>query len=165
MSVGAWDAWESGKGGRSRAPNHADKLQAANTAPTHSRASPSTPKPTETIPQGAAGVVNDAAFTADGARLLAACGDARIVTWSRASGQPGHTLTGHGGGVTCVAASALDAAVAVSAGDDRCVKVWDLHRGFAVRSLLCGKMPTALALSLDGSTILTGASGGERAGG
>jgi hypothetical protein len=45
------------------------------------------------------------------------------VTWSFGSGQPGHTLTGHGGGVVAVAASALDAAVAVSAGEDRCIKV------------------------------------------
>ncbi|KIY91949.1 hypothetical protein MNEG_16014 [Monoraphidium neglectum] len=105
---------------------------------------------------GAAGTVNDAAFTQDGRRLLAACGDKRILSWSFESGRQEHTLTGHGGGVLCVACSALDASVAVSAGEDRCVKVWDLQRGFCVRSLPCAKMPSALALSLDGTTILTG---------
>ncbi|GBF89014.1 hypothetical protein Rsub_01513 [Raphidocelis subcapitata] len=105
---------------------------------------------------GAAGTVNDVAFTQDGRRLLAACGDKRIVTWAFGSAQPGHTLTGHGGGVLAVSCSPLDAAVAVSAGEDRCVKVWDLQRGFCVRSLPCAKMPSALALSLDGTTILTG---------
>ncbi|KAI8474215.1 MAG: WD40-repeat-containing domain protein [Monoraphidium minutum] len=105
---------------------------------------------------GAGGTVNDAAFTQDGRRLLAACADKRLLLWNFQSGRPEHTLTGHGGGVVCVAASALDAAAAVSAGEDRCVKVWDLHRGFCVRSLPCAKMPTALALSLDGTTILTG---------
>jgi WD40 repeat protein len=66
--------------------------------------------------------------------------------------------------VLAVSCSALDAAVAVSAGEDRCVKVWDLARGFCVRSLPCSKMPTALALSLDGTTILTGGAAGGAGG-
>jgi hypothetical protein len=84
-------------------------------APQH----PKTPKPS---PQGADGVVNDAAFTQDGRRLLAACGDKRILCWDFDTARSRHTLTGHGGAVLCVAASALDASVAVSAGEDRCVK-------------------------------------------
>jgi WD40 repeat protein len=87
--------------------------------------------------QGATGTVNDAAFTQDGRRLLAACGDKRIMTWNFASGQPGHTLTGHAGGVLCVAASALDAAVAVSAGEDRCVKVSRVGGGFVSWERVC----------------------------
>lgn len=37
-------------------------------------------------------------------------------------------------------------------------QVWDLVKGFASRSLLYPKMPTALTLSMDGQTIITGAS-------
>lgn len=35
-------------------------------------------------------------------------------------------------------------------------QVWDLAKGFSSRSLLYPKMPTALTLSLDGQTIITG---------
>lgn len=39
-----------------------------------------------------------------------------------------------------------------------CVEVWDLNKGFSSRSLLYPKMPTALTLSMDGQTIITGQS-------
>jgi hypothetical protein len=35
-------------------------------------------------------------------------------------------------------------------------QVWDLVKGFASRSLLYPKMPTALTFSMDGQTIITG---------
>eukprot|EP00882_Tetradesmus_deserticola_P009279 GHRQ01009790.1.p1 GENE.GHRQ01009790.1~~GHRQ01009790.1.p1 ORF type:complete len:247 (+),score=100.18 GHRQ01009790.1:873-1613(+) len=67
-----------------------------------------------------------------------------------------HTLTGHTNGVSCVSCSPLEEGVAVSAGEDRCLKVWDLTRGYSTRSLPCTKMPTALCLSSDGCTLITG---------
>ncbi|WIA23060.1 hypothetical protein OEZ86_009974 [Tetradesmus obliquus] len=67
-----------------------------------------------------------------------------------------HTLTGHTNAVSCVSCSPLDEGLAVSAGEDRCLKVWDLTRGYSSRSLPCTKMPTALCLSSDGCTLVTG---------
>ncbi|KAF8066392.1 ATG16 [Scenedesmus sp. PABB004] len=106
--------------------------------------------------QGMQGSVNDVAFNADGRRLLGAGSDKRLLVWNTHGGQVVHTLTGHANAVSCVAASPLDEGLAVSAGEDRCLKVWDLVRGYASRSIPCTKMPTALTLSADGSTIITG---------
>lgn len=93
-------------------------------------------------PQGASGTVNDVAFTQDGRRLLAACGDKRILSWNFQSGQPGHTLTGHAGGVLSVACSMLDASVAVSVGEDRCVKVGGSMRHGGGHTRPVGSNPT-----------------------
>jgi autophagy-related protein 16 len=106
--------------------------------------------------QGIMGAVNDVAFTSDGRKLLGAGGDKRLLLWHVHSGQVAHTLTGHTNVVTCCACSVTQEAVAVSAGDDRCLKLWDLAKGYCSRSIPCSKMPNALALSLDGSTIFTG---------
>ena len=46
--------------------------------------------------------------------------------------------------------------MAVSCSADRSIKLWDLQRGYASRSIPCAKMPNALCLSMDGATILTG---------
>lgn len=105
---------------------------------------------------GLLGSANDVSFSADGRRLLGAGGDKRLLVWNTATGQVLHTLTGHTNAVSCVSCSPLDESVAVSAGEDRCLKVWDLTRGYSSRSLPCTKMPTALSVSNDGCTIVTG---------
>jgi hypothetical protein len=50
----------------------------------------------------------------------------------------------------------LDPRLAVSCGEDRAMKLWDLSRGFCVRSVPCAKMPNVLACSIEGSVIATG---------
>lgn len=73
--------------------------------------------------QGLLGSVNDVSFSSDGRLLLGAGGDKRLLVWSTATGQVVHTLTGHTNAVSCVSCSPLDEAVAISAGEDRCLKV------------------------------------------
>lgn len=67
--------------------------------------------------------MNDVSFSSDGRRLLGAGGDKRLLVWNTATGQVVHTLTGHTNAVSCVSCSPLDEAAAVSAGEDRCLKV------------------------------------------
>lgn len=63
-----------------------------------------------------------------------------------------------------VATHPLDVRLAMSCGEDRALKLWDLARGFCVRSIPCAKMPNVLACSKDGNIMATGAcreEGGE----
>lgn len=73
--------------------------------------------------QGLLGSVNDVSFTSDGRRLMGAGGDKRLLVWNTATGQVVQTLTGHMNAVSCVCCSPLDETMAVSAGEDRCLKV------------------------------------------
>ncbi|GFR44692.1 hypothetical protein Agub_g5990, partial [Astrephomene gubernaculifera] len=106
--------------------------------------------------QGMTAGVNDVAFTCDAAQVIAAGCDKSLHVWDAASGRHRHTLTGHSAGVSGVAGSPLDARLAVSISEDRSFKLWDLSKGFAVRSVPCAKMPLSLALSGDGNTVVTG---------
>lgn len=72
------------------------------------------------------------------------------------SGRVRHTLTGHTAKVTCCATSPADARVALSAGSDRAVKLWDLARGFCSQSLPCGSACHSAAFSADGALVFTG---------
>jgi hypothetical protein len=81
------------------------------------------------------GSVNDVAYTSDARRLLGAGGDKRLLVWNAVTGQVVHTLTGHTNAVGCVCCSPLDEASAVSAGEDRCIKVWGRARGGAARQV------------------------------
>ena len=49
-----------------------------------------------------------------------------------------------------------DAALAASAGKDRVVKLWDLHKGLCKRSLLVASNVTSVAFSADGGAVLSG---------
>ncbi|GIL78149.1 hypothetical protein Vretimale_7522 [Volvox reticuliferus] len=105
---------------------------------------------------GMTAAVNDCAFTCDAAQVVAAGSDRALLVWDATSGRHRHTLTGHMGPVTAVALSPLDCRLAVSVSEDRSFKLWDLSRGFSVRSVPCAKMPLCLALSTDGNTVVTG---------
>eukprot|EP00983_Pelagomonas_calceolata_P057114 1144923-Pelagomonas_calceolata.AAC.5 len=59
----------------------------------------------------------------------------------------------------CAACSHLpkpDPRLAMSCGEDRALKLWDLSRGFCARSIPCTKMPNVLACSREGSVLATG---------
>lgn len=112
------------------------------------------------------------AFTCDGRGLLAGGDDRALRLWEvnvsssspsssssssmLGSGRVRHTLTGHAGRVTCCAASPADPTVALSAGSDRAVKIWDLRRGFCRQSLLCGSACHSAAFSADGVLVFSG---------
>lgn len=49
-----------------------------------------------------------------------------------------------------------DSRLAMSCGEDRTIKLWDLARGYCVRSIPCAKSPNVLACSSDGSVLATG---------
>ncbi|GLC47015.1 hypothetical protein PLESTB_001724000 [Pleodorina starrii] len=105
---------------------------------------------------GMTAAVNDCAFTCDAAQVVAAGSDRALLVWDATSGRHRHTLTGHSGPVTAVALSPLDCRLAVSVSEDRSFKLWDLGRGFSVRSVPCARMPLCLAISRDGNTVVTG---------
>ena len=68
------------------------------------------------------------------------------------------TLTGHSAGVNDVAVSA-NGRCAVSASDDRTLKVWDLVAGALVTSFTCDEPPRCCAFAGDGRIVAGDASG------
>ena len=119
------------------------------------------------------------AFTCDGRGLLAGGEDRALRLWEvnvggmgastssssssssssslmLGSGRVRHTLTGHAAKVTCCSASPSDPRVALSAGSDRAVKLWDLARGFCSQSLPCGSACHSATFSADGALVFTG---------
>ena len=119
------------------------------------------------------------AFTCDGRGLLAGGEDRALRLWEvnvgggggggagnissssssssmLGSGRVRHTLTGHTAKVTCCSTSPADPRVALSAGSDRTVKLWDLRRGFCSQSLPCGSACHSAAFSADGVLVFTG---------
>lgn len=117
------------------------------------------------------------AFTSDGRGLIAGGEDRALRLWEvnvggagggaassfsssapsmLGSGRVRHTLTGHTAKVTCCSASPVDPCVALSAGSDRAVKLWDLRRGYCSQSLVCGSACHSAAFSADGVLAFTG---------
>ena len=79
--------------------------------------------------------------------------------WDLGSGAPLHTLTGHHGWVNPVAVSA-DGRRAVSGGEDRSVRVWDLEQGTALASFASDSKITVLAATPPGTRVIAGTSTG-----
>ena len=52
--------------------------------------------------------------------------------------------------------SPSDAHRAVSSGAERCIKVWDLARGFCLRNIMVMSLCNSVRLSFDGSVICSG---------
>ena len=105
------------------------------------------------------GPVTCLALSADGGMLVAACWDGTLSRWGLIRGGSewvcNRTLTGHTEVVTCVAVSGN---LAVSGGEDKTVRVWDLTTGVCLKVLeghtadVC-----AVALSRDCMTAISGA--------
>src|SRR5262249_2155918 len=97
-------------------------------------------------------------FSPDG-RLLAA-GSYQIVTlWTAPTGSLGKTLAGHAGPVQGLAVSA-DGKYAVSGGQDRTLRGWDLSEGKQVWAETLTAPVTSLAFSSDGKSISAGMADG-----
>lgn len=100
--------------------------------------------------------VTDAAFSADGARLLTASRDGIARIWDIATGEVITSLRGHLGQVTAAAFSP-DEALVVTASTDRTARVWRVDAGRTITVLVghTGVVNDA-AFSPDGRLIVTG---------
>ncbi|CAG9461218.1 unnamed protein product [Pedinophyceae sp. YPF-701] len=81
------------------------------------------------------------AYTADDRFILACSQDGSIRAWDVRTSRERHVLTGHNQKVVSVHPFYVDASRAVSAGADRCLKIWDLNRGFCTQTLMSHSSP------------------------
>jgi WD40 repeat protein len=105
-----------------------------------------------------------AVVTPDGLRALARDGK-EVRVWDLATGQLERTLRGHAGQVNAVAVTP-DGKTAVSAANDRTLRVWDIAaaRTESESSVSTGHVSavTALAVTPDGECVLSGSRDGMR---
>eukprot|EP00899_Mesostigma_viride_P004758 jgi/Mesvir1/14283/Mv09713-RA.1 len=95
--------------------------------------------------QGALGSILDVAVTSDEHLVVGACSDKQLLVWSADSGRVHHILTGHTDKVCAVDTGGYESVTAVSGGQDRCMKVWDLSRGYCVQTIMCHSNCNGLA--------------------
>lgn len=99
--------------------------------------------------------------TPDNSKILAVGRNNSIYMWDFVEGGEPTELSGHSGTVNDLVVSA-DGTTALSASDDDTVMVWDLERGESVQTLTqpaddsTNANVTSVAISPDGSTVITG---------
>jgi WD40 repeat protein len=81
-----------------------------------------------------------------------------LKVWDLEAGRELRILSGHSGGVTCVAVS-RDGRQAVSASLDHTVKVWDLETGRALATFTCDAAANCCAFADDRKIVAGDASG------
>jgi len=101
------------------------------------------------------GVVQSAAFSPDGKRVVTASSDDTARIWDAESGQQLSVLRGHEGDVS-TAAFNPDGTRVVTASDDRTARIWDAESGQQIR-VLHGHMGVVLdaVFSPDGTRVVT----------
>ncbi|KAG9080448.1 hypothetical protein FRC06_006566, partial [Ceratobasidium sp. 370] len=102
--------------------------------------------------------VNSAAFSPDGHRVAAGCGDHTVRIWDAETGAAVlEPLKGHSGGVQSVVFSP-DCLRVASGSDDKTVRVWDAETGTMVLEPFEGHSGCvcSVAFSLDGRRIASG---------
>lgn len=116
-----------------------------------------TPEPPEPRPAaGMAGSVLGVAWTADDRHVLGCSADRGIRVFESATSREVHALTGHRDKVTHVACVGHDTSRAVSAGADRCLKVWDLGSGYCRQTFLCHSTCLGVAADPSGQVVVSG---------
>jgi len=107
-------------------------------------------RPSAVLLRGALQSVVDVAFSADDAAVLAGSADRALRLWDVASGRVKHTFTGHSDKVCALAFNPLDPTRAASVANDRCIKVWDLTKGFCTKSVVFSSTCNAVCFTGDG---------------
>ncbi|XP_027124675.2 autophagy-related protein 16 [Coffea arabica] len=105
---------------------------------------------------GCVGSVIDLSITHDNRTIIAASVSNNLVAWDVNSGRARHTLTGHVEKVCAVDVSKVSSHHVVSSAYDRTIKVWDLHTGYCMKTLLFHSNCNALSFSTDGQAIFSG---------
>jgi hypothetical protein len=95
------------------------------------------------------------AVTADGKRALSALNNGALRIWDLDTGQSIATLVGHEASMNGVAVTP-DGKRAVSASADRTLRVWDLDSGECLAVAALDEAVSAVAVALDGETIVAG---------
>ncbi|KAK9787622.1 hypothetical protein WJX73_001530 [Symbiochloris irregularis] len=106
--------------------------------------------------EGMIETVTEVAFTSDSNTLLAAGTDKAVRVFNLETSRVRHTLTGHSGKVFSVACSPADARAAASSGQERFVRLWDLHRGISSQSKGFTSTVYSLKYNLEGSMVICG---------
>lgn len=105
--------------------------------------------------EGHRGMVNSAAFSADGTRVVTASDDKTAKVWDAHSGKELLTLQGHQLEVQSAAFSA-DGTRVVTASSDQTAKVWDAHSGKELLTLKGHQeRVNSAAFSADGTRVVT----------
>lgn len=117
-----------------------------------------------TISPAHGGIINDLAFTPDGAHLLSASSDQTVKVWSMATGALVRTLIGHTGEVHSVAVSP-DGGTAITGGNDGTVRLWSVATGellatYTDETGTVGGGTTAVAYSPQGNRFAFGRADG-----
>eukprot|EP00210_Caulerpa_lentillifera_P001307 g1258.t1 len=114
--------------------------------------------------EGLNGTLYDISFTCTENQILGACGNKSIVVWNTSRKNEYYVMTGHNRGVNCVVADPTDQYKAVSSGEDRHIRFWDLKRGFQLvdRKIALEEHTNAVCFTANGSIAAGGNKGGLR---
>lgn len=105
---------------------------------------------------GCLGSILDLAITNDNSSIIAASSSNNLYIWDADSGRMNHTLKGHKDKVCAVDTSKVSRFHVVSAAYDRTIKVWDVHKGKCINTIIFHSNCSAICFSIDGQTICSG---------
>lgn len=86
--------------------------------------------------------------------ILGTSSDRTCRVWNQSTGRILHTLTGHGSKVMCGKFLQSEKQLLTGSGD-RCIKIWDLYRGYCLNTLNCRSTCHDITTSI-GSTFISG---------
>lgn len=107
------------------------------------------------------GAVRSVAFSPDGTKVLTGSDDDTAILWNAADGSEVTTFSGHAGPVVSVVYSPLITRV-LTASRDGTAKLWNAATGAVIRTFDGGSSVAGVALSDDGTKILTGGGSSTR---